>query len=145
MSASAHVWGFVISLIPHHSSDPICALCEEKLAACKVELINWFHAIKSKNPSVHISWGYRDQASQEEVFSDGKSHLKFPTSAHNKIPSFAIDIFQINDAGKAVFDPAFCAMLAADIKAQGLPFIWGGNFRSIGDSGHFQFNPDADS
>jgi hypothetical protein len=134
-----------MSIFPHHTSDPICRLCEDKLQAVKKELQDWFHAVKAKYPSVHISWGYRDQADQDAVFAQGKSREKFPMSPHNKTPAMAIDIFQINDKGQAVFDTAFFASLAATIKEQRLPFIWGGWFSTISDKDHFQFNPDADS
>lgn len=132
-----------MSAIPHHTSDPSCLLCEQKLLQATKELEIWFRKVKSKYPSIHISWSYRDQASQEQAFAEGKTHAHFPHSPHNQMPSLAIDIFQINDKGQAIFDPIFCAKIAEEARQDEDPILWGGIFKSLGDNDHFQFNPHA--
>lgn len=127
-----------MSLIPHHTSDPVCALCEEKLKLAHPELAKWFRDVKSRHPDVHVSWSYRDQASQQEAFEEGKSKLQFPMSAHNKTPTLALDIFQIDDAGKPKWDPIFNAKLNEESLSLGYALRWGGNFKSLGDSDHFE-------
>ena len=123
-----------MSIIPHHTSDAICALCEQKLSLAHPDLVVWFHDLKSRNPSVHVSWSFRDQASQEQAFAAGTTKLHFPDSAHNKQPAQAIDIFQIDDSGKAKWDPVFMAKIA-----QECPNLkWGGHWKSLGDNDHFE-------
>lgn len=126
-----------------HTSESICPSCEEKLKLAKQELIDWFHDLKARNLSCHVSWTYRDQASQEDAIATGHSKLHFPQSAHNKMPAEAVDIFQINDKGQATWDPIFCAKVAQEIKDANLPIIWGGVFKSIGDADHFQYHTDT--
>ena len=36
--------------------------------------------------------GYRDKETQDKMYFDGKSKLKFPQGKHNKKPSLAVDI-----------------------------------------------------
>jgi hypothetical protein len=129
--------------VSKHIAGPVCASCEEKLKLAKTELVEWFHDLKIRNPSCHVSWSYRDQASQEDAFATGHTRLHFPQSAHNKMPSEALDIFQINDQGQAIFDPIFCAKVAQEIRDAKLPIIWGGTFKSLGDNDHFQYHTDT--
>lgn len=125
-----------MSAIPHHTSDPVCALCEQKLEQAHLELGSWFRDLKSRNPNVHVSWSFRDQASQEQAFSDRKTKLHFPLSAHNKTPALALDLFQINDKGQAIWEPVFMAKVAQESPA----LKWGGNWKSLGDNDHFEIN-----
>lgn len=125
-----------------HAIEGLCPSCAEKLAQAHPDLRVWFLDLKSRNPSVHVSWSYRDQDSQEQAFAEGRTQLHFPKSAHNQNPSLALDIFQLNDKGCAVFDPIFCAKVASEIRTSNLPMIWGGNFKSIGDNDHFQLHSD---
>lgn len=132
-----------MSAIPHHSSDPTCALCEQKLTQAHPDLVKWFHDLKGRHPNVHISWSYRDEASQNQAFSEGASKLKYPLSAHNHTVegqphSLALDIFQINDAGRAVFDPVFCAKVNHESCSLGYALKWGGQWKSLGDNDHFE-------
>lgn len=132
-----------MSAIPHHTSDPVCALCEIKLQAANPKLVDFAHAAKKIYPDLHISWSYRDQSSQEQAFSEGKTRLHYPKSAHNHVVdgkplSLAIDIFQIDDSGKPKWDPVFCAKLNDWQKSEGLDLKWGGEWKSLGDNDHFQ-------
>lgn len=127
-----------MSLIPHHTSDPVCPLCELKLKDAHDKLGEWFRDMKGKHPSLHISWSYRDKASQEQAVSHGASKLHYPASAHNKMPSLALDVFQIDESGRASFDPVFCAKLNSESQAAGYTLKWGGQWKSLGDSDHFQ-------
>lgn len=141
-----------MSLIPHHTDDLVCALCELKLKEANPFLISWFHKRKETHPNMHVSWAYRGREDQEKAFQDGASLLHFPNSAHNHSfvdgkgqewrDSMALDIFQIKD-GKAVFDPIFCARLNDENEKAGIKMIWGGKFKKLGDSGHFQYDPSS--
>lgn len=132
-----------MSLIPHHTSDPVCALCEEKLSQADPALTKWFHDLKSRHPSVHISWSYRDEASQNKMVSEGASKLKYPLSAHNHTvqgepQSLALDIFQIDNSGRAIFDPVFCAKVNEESCSLGYALKWGGKWKALGDNDHFE-------
>jgi hypothetical protein len=135
-----------MSIIPHHTSDVLCPLCAQKLIQAHPEITMWFHWAKTKHPDLHVSWSYRNQAEQTQAVSNGASRLNYPDSAHNKTDangnpcSLALDVFQINDAGQAVFDPIFCAKLDAESEAAGYIIKWGGNFRSLGDNDHFEID-----
>lgn len=136
-----------MSLIPHHTSDLACALCELKLKDAHPDLVKWFQDLKSRHPDVHVSWSYRDQASQEKAFSDGATKLHYPLSAHNhsvqgEPQALALDIFQIDDSGRGKWDPVFCAKVNAENEAAAIPLKWGGLWKSLGDCDHFQIATD---
>lgn len=120
----------------HTNSVEICPLCNIKLLHVHPELRSWFwNVVKKKFPESHISWGYRDQKSQDEAFKQGLSKLKFPNSPHNKEPSLAIDIFLLNKDGKAEFPPRFYVEIA---KLKQDNMVWGGNFAKLADLNHYQ-------
>ncbi len=129
-----------MSLIPHHTSDLVCALCEQKLTEAHPDLVEWFKALKARHSNVHVSWSYRDKASQTQAFTSGASKLQFPQSAHNKQPAMALDIFLIDETGKAVWDPVFCAKVNQESMALGYPLKWGGNWKALGDNDHFELS-----
>jgi hypothetical protein len=92
---------------------------------------------------LHVSWAFRDEGSQNEAFKAGASKLQWPKSKHNTTQggnpcSEALDVFQINGVGQAIFDPIFCARLNAASKKLGFDLRWGGEFKTLGDSGHFE-------
>lgn len=127
-----------MSAIPHHTSGPICALCEYKLSLAHLDLVKWFRDLKSRHPDAHVSNSFRDKEGQELAFTHGMTRLHFPDSAHNKQPSMALDIFQIDDAGKAVFDPVFCAKVNEESLSLGHQLKWGGQWKTLGDNDHFE-------
>jgi hypothetical protein len=128
----------------HHTSDPSCPLCEEKLKTAHPDLVAWFKAaVKPKHPDAHVSWAYRDQAAQEAAFEDGKTNLHFPQSAHNKIPARALDLFEIVQ-GQALWPPLFFAAISATNKLDYPNIIWGGTFKTLGDGDHFELLPDVE-
>jgi hypothetical protein len=115
-----------------------CPGCEERLEDAHPTLKQWFNEMKSKNHTLHCSWVFRDEASQNAAFANGDSKLNWPRSKHNKLPAEAIDVFQIRPDGRAAFDPIFCATLNAVSIKRGYKLRWGGSFKSLGDSGHFE-------
>lgn len=137
-----------MSIFPSHTSDALCALCTEKLKQAHPYLKSWFPKVKSRHFDAHISWSYRDKEAQEQAFSEGKTHQHFPNSPHNQMDidgnprSLALDLFRLSDHG-AVWEAAFFRKIWDECVYDGDEMIWGGNFRSLGDSDHFQFNPNA--
>lgn len=123
----------------HHTAELICELCESKLQEADPSLRVWFrNHIKPNFKDAHVSWAYRDEASQEQAFADHKSRLHFPYSAHNKMPALALDLFEIDGAGEGVWNPKFFEAVNQYNKDKDIPLKWGGYFRLLGDAGHFE-------
>lgn len=127
----------------HHTHDPVCPSCEEKLIDAHVMLGNWFRRLKGRYQNVHISWSYRGAEDQEKAFVEGKTRAHFGQSPHNhqrdaKPYSLALDIFQIDEDGTARFSGVFCAKVNAENEANKEHIIWGGKFKDLGDADHFQ-------
>lgn len=121
-----------------HTNDGVCSACTEKLSVARGELVNFFYQVKEQYPNAHVSWSYRDKKNQDECNEKGTSKLIFPASEHNKLPSRAIDLFQINEYGAGVWDSKFCRQAA--VIAHALDIVWGGDFsnKKQGDFDHFQ-------
>lgn len=134
-----------------HTHAPICPGCEEKLIQVYSYMQQWFRKIKFLYSTAHVSWGYRDQADQEIAFQAGRSHDHFPNSPHNRTndqgepESYAIDLFELTLDGRGKWDPRFFNTLNDYNRQNKEPIIWGGNFKSLGDMDHFQFNPEAET
>lgn len=127
----------------HHTSDPVCPLCEEKLTTAHQTLQDWYRRHKVRNPNSHISWAWRGEADQNEFLKEGKTRCHYPNSPHNKFQdgkpcSLALDLFQIDEDGNARFSPKWYAKVNAENESDKEPIIWGGQFKTIGDADHFQ-------
>lgn len=125
---------------PTHIDGPTCPGCDLKLAQADQRLQDWFNNnVKPKYPSAHISWSYRGMTDQEQAFSEGKTQLHFPNSAHNKQPAMALDLFSLV-AGKALWPPKFFIQINADIIPSD-QIHWGGVWKTLGDGDHFELLP----
>jgi len=129
----------------HHDPGPTCPSCEKKLEEAHPYMASWFHDIKKDIPMIHISWSYRDGPSQELAFKQGKTKLHFPLSKHNFIKigkpcSLALDLFVLSVEGIAQFPQLTYAKINAYNESKSLPINWGGKWKSIGDSDHFEFS-----
>jgi hypothetical protein len=122
----------------------VCELCSLKLTQADSYLANWFNdKVKTAYPDAHVSWSFRNRAQQNDCVSDGKSKEPWPTSKHNftinGLPhSLALDLFQIDDSGRAVWDEAFFRAVNEMNEKAGLPIVWGGTFKMLHDLDHFQ-------
>lgn len=123
----------------HHTHEQECPACEEKLEKAHPALAVWFHKQKAKNPKLHVSWSYRDKDNQEEAYSEGRTKLHYPNSKHNKLPAEALDLFELNEQSIAIWNPMTFADIAAQSEKDGDPIMWGGRWKTIGDTDHFQF------
>ncbi len=123
----------------HHTSDDVCPLCEEKLAQVHPYLSYWFRRhVKRFQPNAHVSWGFRGKDDQNRFFDQEKTTLRFPLSPHNKTPAMAIDLFQLDDKGKAVWDVDFFKVLNFYNERAKINLRWGGNFKKWKDYNHFE-------
>lgn len=83
-----------------------------------------------------ITEGYRDQATQDKYFAEGKSKLKFPNGEHNKMPSNAVDIVPYIN-GKPSYKEKDCVYYAGFIigiaESMNIKLRWGGNWDEDGE------------
>lgn len=126
-----------------HTHDPLCPLCEEKLATAHPVMRDWFRRVKDRHPSVHVSWAWRGEEDQNRFKAEGMSNASFGESKHNHVEegkpcSLALDLFELMQAGTARWDGVFFAGLNAENEASGEHMIWGGKFRKLGDYCHFE-------
>lgn len=73
--------------------------------------------------------GHRNKRAQSNAFKNGKSHLKYPKSKHNKFPSDAIDAtpypIDWNDIKRFYHFAGYVKGIAHSL---GLEIIWGGDW-----------------
>lgn len=128
-----------------HNEGPECHGCQDRLSEAHPYLAEWFKFRKLTYQDLHVSWAFRDKASQDQAFADGDSKLRWPLSKHNKEhdgkpQALAVDVFQIKN-GKAVFDPIVNVKIWEESKRGGYTNLrWGGDFKDLGDSGHFEIS-----
>jgi peptidoglycan L-alanyl-D-glutamate endopeptidase CwlK len=88
--------------------------------------------------------GYRGKLEQDEAFNNKFSKVKWPNSAHNKVPSLAVDIIPYptgyTDIAKfyELATYIFRAANELDIK-----IIWGGHWTSFKDYPHFELEKEG--
>lgn len=120
-----------------------CTSCALKLEEAHHLLVGWFWDMKLVYPDLHISWAYRDEASQHADFLSGKSRLDYPNSKHNntvdgKPLSLALDLFTIDSNGSANFNPDFYDKLNLASLEKGYSLRWGGTFQHLKDMDHWE-------
>lgn len=122
---------------PKHVNMEACPACEDKLRSVHPDLARWVRILRAAHRDAHVSWGHRGQADQENFFKEGTSKAHFGESAHNTLPSMAVDIFRITQAGGASFDAPWYEQVVAPVaKAAGL--VWGGDWKSLKDRPHVE-------
>ena len=63
----------------------------DKLFSCEADLIHlWTEYIKYYD--CRIDWGFRNEQEQNALYDEKKSKVKWPDSAHNRMPSRAVDV-----------------------------------------------------
>jgi hypothetical protein len=130
---------------PHHAAGAECPLCDFKLKQAHPYMVDWFHSLKKKYINVHVAWAWRDQTDQNQCFLDGKTKLQWPFSPHNHMKddqpfSLALDLFQEDEDGVARWSKPFFTKVNDENEAANEPIRWGGKFKTLGDSNHFQYN-----
>lgn len=73
--------------------------------------------------------GFRSEATQEELFAQGRTKVHFPDSKHNSSPSKAVDIapypIDWNDSKRFIY---LAGLMVGTAHKQGLTLRWGGNW-----------------
>lgn len=131
-----------------HENGYSCESCLDKLRQGHPEISRLYRQIIAIFPDCHVSWCFRNEKDQNDLFASGKSKLAWPKSAHNKMVgeepcALAIDLFQLAD-GKASFPVAYYRSIWDFLKRRGEAVIWGGNFPTFKDYDHFQISIDAE-
>lgn len=92
-----------------------------------------------------VTCGHRNKKEQDEAYRKGNSNVRYPNSAHNKIPSLAVDIVPYpvdwNDIGRFRELAAAFMAVASVLKERGeitSDFVWGGNWKTLKDYPHFE-------
>lgn len=128
---------------PPHLDGAVCPGCESRLLGAVPYMKIWFHEMKKHFPDIHVAWAFRGEKDQNAEFLSGRSRLRWPFSRHNRLDkdgnqaSEALDIFQqVN--GKGLWDPGTNYRINKKSKELGFGVKWGGEFKTLGDSGHFE-------
>ena len=127
-----------MSITPRHINGPACALCDLKLGRVHPFLAGWARSLRAERTDVHVSWGHRDEAAQNDAVARGASQEAWPTSLHNKDPSWAVDLFQIDGNGNGLWNSQYMRAIDAENVKNGIKVLWGGNYTGpFKDFDHF--------
>jgi peptidoglycan L-alanyl-D-glutamate endopeptidase CwlK len=114
----------------------------KKLYECHPWLVElMLYSIRTSQDDMSIICGYRLDIDQNEAYRTGKSKLRAGQSLHNKVPSQAVDIapypidWENIDLFKQMGDH-----IKDCSRSLGIPIIWGGDWESLKDYGHFELD-----
>ena len=104
------------------------AVSAARLATCDPRLVAVFDRVL-QIVDCTILCGYRDNTTQNQLFSEGKSTLRWPHSKHNQTPSRAIDAapWPIDWQDRERLS-LFAGIALGVADALGLPLRWGGDW-----------------
>lgn len=109
-----------------------------RLATCHPDLQRLAGAV-IQLVDIVVLCGHREQAAQDAAYETGASKLRWPQSAHNTLPSNAVDMARYPLLWT---DTASFVSLAAIVKSTanqlGIAIIWGGDWSTFKDLDHYQ-------
>lgn len=116
----------------------------QRLATCHADIRKVCEQL-IKTFDFSVTCGHRGKADQDAAYKAGNSKVRFPNSAHNKLPSLAVDMVPYpvdwNDIGRFKEMAAAFFAVANLLKERGEithEFDWGGNWRTLKDYPHFE-------
>lgn len=119
-------------------------ISKERLATCHPDLQTVCNEL-IKQYDFSVLEGRRGQCEQDEAYRKGKSQVKYPYSAHNKIPSLAVDIapYPIDWDNISRFNEMIIRFdtIANMLRAEGVissEFVYGGHWKSLKDWPHIE-------
>lgn len=126
-----------------HTNTEVCESCNEKLKQSHPAMKAWVLELRARHEDVHVSCSFRNKADQDKAYIERKSLLRWPNSKHNYTRngqpySLAVDLFQIDSLGQGHWDKSFFTQINEENEAHQREMRWGGEFKSIGDSCHFE-------
>ncbi len=130
--------------LSHNVETGPCVLCESKLKSAHPIFQELWPKLKKQFPLTHCSWAFRNASDQEAMFKLGSSRLHWPNSLHNKSDSKempcsrAIDLFAIDEDGKAVWSPYQFKKIYEWMRENKFPIVWGGTWKKFVDSPHYE-------
>lgn len=122
----------------------------EKLYTCDERLVRVFERVVQTFDNT-ILVGHRDEATQQEMYEQGKSQLQYPNSKHNSFPSKAVDAapYPIDWDDRERFT-LFAGFVLGIAEEMGIYLRWGGDWdrdwqtsdNSFDDLVHFEIIDD---
>lgn len=115
---------------------------KEKLKDVHPELVRLVEEY-GKDNNVIVVCGHRNKEDQNRAYAIGNSKLQYPKSAHNSIPSKAVDLAP-TETGKEINwkDMDAFRKMGSDIeylaKKLGIKVFWGGRYTHFRDLPHFE-------
>lgn len=117
---------------------------KQRLATCHADIRKVCEQL-IKTYDFSVMCGHRSKAEQDAAYKAGNSKVRFPNSAHNKLPSLAVDIVPYpvdwNDIGRfKELAAAFFAVanLLKEREEITHEFEWGGHWYTLKDYPHFE-------
>lgn len=111
---------------------------KKNLESCHQDLQRVFNEV-IKITDCSVICGHRSEEEQNEAFENGRSHLKWPKSNHNNIPSRAVDVapypIDWNDINRFFYLSGVVFTIANQLNIQ---IAWGGHWKSLKDYPHFE-------
>jgi peptidoglycan L-alanyl-D-glutamate endopeptidase CwlK len=101
-----------------------------QLATCDERLQRVFNEV-IKHVDCSILEGFRDQATQDKYYREGKSGKQWPTGEHNTSPSRAVDcmVYPI-DWNEPLRQCLFAGFVIGTAASMGIKLRWGGDWDS---------------
>ncbi len=116
----------------------------QRLATCHADIRKVCEQL-IKTVDFAVTCGHRNKADQNAAYKAGNSKVQFPNSAHNSLPSKAVDLVPYpvdwNDIGRFKELAAAFMAVASLMYELGIirsKFIWGGNWKTLKDYPHFE-------
>lgn len=115
----------------------------KKLASVDVKLQTLAKKVLEISPfDFGITEGFRDRATQNKYFQDGKSKCDGITTLSKHQLGQAIDIMVYDENDRGTWEPKYYYQVAGIFKAiakkNNINIRWGGDFKSIVDMPHFE-------
>ncbi len=119
-------------------------ISEERLLTCHPDIVAVCREL-IKQMDVSVLCGRRTKEEQEAAYKAGRSFAHYPQSAHNRVPSHAVDLapYPIDWNNLARFKEMWLRFdaIARVLRERGeimSNFVWGGEFKRLKDCPHIE-------
>ena len=84
-----------------------------------------------------IVWTHRGMEPQNKAHKEGKSQKRWPTSKHNSLPSYAVDIIPYPNGWESSYAEFYemATYVFAAAATYGVPIRWGGHWKNYTGQG----------
>lgn len=114
----------------------------QRLLTCDHRLQRLFGAL-IKEIDCTVLCGTRDKDAQDAAFATGHSRLQWPHSAHNVIPSRAVDVMPVPLNWQDISRIKEFAVVVKEMAARlGIEVRWGGDYPHFKDFDHWEIAAD---